>query len=160
MAEVIGLAASVIAVAQTAWTVAKGLHDLADEVGSAGEAVRVFANDFKFFVENLKELGELLDGLPSTSRKAESATQDLLEVATDQVVQPFQRLLRDLQPLLERWHESPSRMKQLGVRLQWAFSYKSKVLFFHGALNALKSNVSLLLQTMALKGQHQPHIYL
>ena len=160
MAEAVGLAASVLSVAQIAWTVAKGLHDLADEVGSAGEAVRIFANDFSLFVENIKKLGELLEGLPPTSRQAESATEDLLEVALEQVVHPFQVLLRDLQPLLVRWHDSPSRMKQLGIRLQWAFSYKSKVLFFHGALNALKSNVSLLLQTMALKGQHQPHIYL
>jgi hypothetical protein len=38
MAEAIGLAASVIAVSQTAWAVAKGLYDLADEVGSTGEA--------------------------------------------------------------------------------------------------------------------------
>jgi hypothetical protein len=160
MAEGIGLAASVIAVSQTAWAVAKGLYDLADEVGSAGEAVRIFANDFALFVENLKELGALLDSSPSVPRQTQSVTEDLLEVAIDQIVQPFQRLLEDLQPLLVTWRDSPSRMKQLGLRLRWAFSYKTKVLFFHGALNALKGNVSLLLQAMALKGQIQPHICL
>jgi len=160
MAEGIGLAASVIAVSQTAWAVAKGLYDLADEVGSAGEAVRIFANDFALFVENLKELGALLDSSPSVPRQTQSVTEDLLEVATDQIVQPFQRLLEDLQPLLVTWRDSPNRMKQLGLRLRWAFSYKAKVLFFHGALNALKGNVSLLLQAMSLKGQIQPHICL
>lgn len=36
----IGLAASVIAVSQTAWAVAKGLYDLADEVGEARPNLR------------------------------------------------------------------------------------------------------------------------
>jgi hypothetical protein len=107
--------------------------------------VRIFANDFALFVENLKELGVLLDSSPSVPRQTQSAI--------DQIVQPFQRLLQDLQPLLATWRDSPSRMRQLGLRLRWAFSYKTKVLFFHGALNALKGNVSLLLQAMALKGQ-------
>ena len=160
MAEAMSLAASIFAVAQIAWSVVKGLDDLAEDVGSAGEALRIFASDFSLFVELLEKLGDFLDGSPSTSRQAELATEDLLEVTLDQIVRPFQGLLDDLQPLLVTWHDCPSRMRQLDVRLEWAFSHRSKVLFFHGALNALKGNVTLLLQTMALKGQHQPYIYL
>jgi hypothetical protein len=78
--------------------------------------------------------------------------EGLLEVAIGQIVQPFQRLLQDLQPLLVMWRDSPSRMKQLGLHLRWTFGCKTKVLLFHGALDAPKGNVSLLLQAMALKG--------
>jgi len=160
MAEAVGLAASVLGLAQTAWTVAKGLHDLADEVGSAGEAVRIFASDFWLFVETVKTLRTFLDDLPPVSRRTQSTTEELLEVAMEQVVEPFQELLVELEPLLVRWRDSPRRMKQLGLRIQWAFSCKSKVLFYHAALNALKGNVSLLLQAMSLHGRNPPHVHL
>ncbi|EXJ55844.1 hypothetical protein A1O7_08775 [Cladophialophora yegresii CBS 114405] len=160
MAEAVGLAASVLGLAQTAWTVAKGLYDLADEIGSAGDAVRVFANDFWLFVETTKVLGDLLDSLPAASRRTESTTEELLDVAMDQVVKPFETLLRELEPLLVRWRDSPSRMRQLGLRIQWAFSCKSKILFYHAALNALKGNMSLLLQALSLQAPNPPHVHL
>ena len=154
------LAAGVLALAQTGWHVSKGLFDLAAEVGTAGEAVRVFASDFWLFVETVRTLGDLLKRLPPVSRRAQSTTEELLEVALEQVVEPFQQLLSNLEPLLVRWRNSPNRMRQLGVRIQWAFSCKKKVLFYHAALNALKSNVSLLLQVMSLRSQNPPHIRL
>ena len=160
MAEAVGLVGSILGLARTAWTVAKGLHELADEVGTAGEAVRVFSNDFALFVETLKTLGELLDDMPPVPRRTESATEELLGVAIELVVEPFQKLLAGLKPLLSRWKHNPSRMKQLGKRIQWAFSCKSKVLFYHAALNALKGNVSLLLQAMTLRSQNPPHVHL
>ncbi|ETI21402.1 hypothetical protein G647_07749 [Cladophialophora carrionii CBS 160.54] len=163
MGDPVGLAASVLGLAQTAWTVAKGLYNLADEIGSAGDAVRVFANDFWLFVETTKVLGDLLDSLPSSvaaSRRTESTTEELLDVAMDQVVKPFETLLRELEPLLVRWRDSPSRMRQLGLRIQWAFSCKSKILFYHAALNALKGNVSLLLQALSLQNTpNPPHVH-
>ena len=160
MAEAVGLAASILALAQAGWSVAKGLHDLADEVGSAGEAVRIFANDFSLFMETVETLGSLFDSLPPASRRIQSTTEELLDVAMEQIVTPFQAMLANLEPLLVRWSNSPSRMIQLGKRLQWAFSYKNKVLFYHSALNALKGNASLLLQTMTLRGQNPPHVHL
>ncbi len=160
MAEAVGLAAGILVLAEIAWKVAKGLHDLADEVGSAGEAVRIFANDFGLFVETVKTLGDLFDGLPPVARRTQSTAEELVEVAMEQVVEPFQNLLTELAPLLVRWRDSPGRMRQLGVRIQWAFSCKSKVLFYHDALNALKGNLSLLLQTMTLRGQNPPHVRL
>ena len=131
-----------------------------DEVGSAGEAVRIFANDFWLFVATVKTLGDLFDSLPPVSRRIQSTTEELLDVAMEQVVKPFQNMVVELEPLLVRWRDSPSRMMQLGLRLQWAFSYKSKILFYHSALNALKGNVSLLLQAMTLRGQNPPHVHL
>ena len=81
MAEALGLASSILALAQTAWAVGKGLHDLAEEVGSAGEAVRIFANAFWLFVENLEILADVIDGMPSLPRGMGSRTEELLEVA-------------------------------------------------------------------------------
>ena len=159
MAE-LGVAASVLQLAQAAWVVAKGLQDLADEVSSAGKAVRIFANDFWLFVETVETLGEVFNNLPPVPRRTRSTTEELIEVATEQVIEPFQQLLVDLEPLLIRWKDSPSRMKQLGLRIQWTFSSKKKVLFYHAALNALKGNMSLLLQAMTLRGQNPPHVRL
>ncbi|KAL9110200.1 MAG: hypothetical protein Q9227_005261 [Pyrenula ochraceoflavens] len=158
MAEAVGLAASVLTLAQIGWVVAKGLYNLADEVGSAGEAVRVFANDFRLFVETIKTLGDLFEGSPPASMRIHSTTEELLDVATEQVVKPFQTMLAQLEPLLLKWRDSPRRMIQLGLRLQWAFRYKRKVLFYHSALNALKGNASLLLQAMTLREQNTPHV--
>lgn len=161
MAEAVSLVASVLALAQTGWLVAKGLHELADEVSSAGEAVRIFANDFWLFMETLQTLGDVFSTLPSaTTPRIESTTEELLEVAFEQVVKPMQGMIVGLEPLLAKWKESPNRMKQLGLRVQWAFSYKSKVLFYHAALNALKGNVSLLLQAMTLRSPNPPHVRL
>ena len=160
MAEAVALAASALGLAQTGRNVAKGLFDLAGEDGTAGEAVGIFANDFQLFVETIKTVGTFLKTLPAVSRRAQSTTEELLEVALEQVVEPFQLLLSGLEPLLVRWKDSPSRMRQLGVRLQWAFSCKKKVLFYHAALNALKSNLSLLLQSMSICGPNPAHIQL
>ena len=160
MAEAVGLAASVLGLAQTGWSVAKGLHDLAEEVSSAGEAVRIFANDFWLFMETVETLGDLSDSLPPMSGRIQSTTEELIDVAMEQVVKPFQHMIIELEPLLVKWRDSPNRMMQLGLRLQWAFSHKRRVLFYHSALNALKGNVSLLLQAMTLRGQNPPHIHL
>lgn len=160
MAEAVGLAAGVLGLAQVGWEVAKGLHDLADEISSAGEAVRIFANDFLLFVQTVQTLGDLIDDLPPVSRRTEATTEELLEVAMEQVVVPFRDMLGQLAPLLVSWRDSPSRMRQLSVRIQWAFKHKDRVLFYHSALNALKGNVSLLLQALTLRGQNPRHVQL
>ena len=125
------------AVSQTALAVVKGLSDPADEVGSAGEAVQIFANDLRSSMKPSKNWERFSITHHQCQGKHSLLIEDLLGVAIGQIVQPFQRLLQDLQPLLVTWRDSLSRMKQLGLHFSWAFGCKIKVLFFHGALNAL-----------------------
>ncbi|EXJ78150.1 hypothetical protein A1O3_09311 [Capronia epimyces CBS 606.96] len=140
MAETVGLAASALGLACTGWTVAKGLHDLAEEVGSVGEAIRIFADDSGF-------------------SRTQAPTEDLLDVALANAVKPFQTMLIKLEFLLV--NEGMILVGWISwVRLQGASCYKRRVLFYHPAPNALKGNVSLLFQATTLRGQHPPHLRL
>lgn len=159
MADAIGLAASVLQLVQVAWTVTRGLYELADEVGSAGESIRIFTSEFDFFIHTLDHLGHALETSILT-RRAENAISDIVDITSVQIMVPFRQLLDKLKPLLLAWRDSPNRMRQLGRRLQWAFSYKNKILLYRGALSELKANMTLFLQVIALRQDQQPLVHL
>ncbi|KAF2967438.1 hypothetical protein GQX73_g6174 [Xylaria multiplex] len=76
MAELIGLIASIGTIASAAFTVAKSISDLADELGSAGRYVKAISTDTKAVALILHEMKRRLD-------RSTKITQHIFEVANE-----------------------------------------------------------------------------
>ena len=151
MAE-IGIVASVFGIATAGFRVTQGLYKIADAIGSAGEEVRLLASDSDAFSQMLLSLSEVLKKVigPSSPSRLIITTEDILKIC-EQILQPFEKILARLKPLLERFKGSDRKMGQFGLRIQWIFRHKSKLLFYHKMLNSLKSTLACLLATLNLQ---------
>ena len=144
------VAAGVIGIASVGVSVAKGLFEIADGIGSAGEEVRLCAADTDMFCRMLMDLSTILQESGTPGSQAQNIAEDLLNVC-ERVVNPFQDLISRLRPLLVRYRESERQLRQLSLRIQWHFRHKSKVSMYQSALSQLKATLSCLLTSMNLQ---------
>jgi hypothetical protein len=98
----LGLAAGVIGIAATGFAVARGLYQIADGIGSAGQEVRIYADEVDAFSELLKMVRAELLRSSSVSLDEQSLVKDVMDVC-DRVLQPLNRLQGTLRPLLVRF---------------------------------------------------------
>ena len=143
-------AAGVVGIASAGILVARGLFQIADAIGSAGEEVRVCAEDTALFSRMLDNLSDALKMPSAATRSSHNSTGDAIDVC-ERVLKPFQRLIAKLSPLLEKYRESKHQLRQISLRIQWCFSHKSKVLFYQQALNQLKTTLACLLDCICLQ---------
>ena len=129
---------------------AKGLVQIADGIGSAGEEVRICASDTAFFSQTLENLADALNMPTAASRATQSMTEDLIDLC-ERILHPFQRLIERFTPLLEKYRESEHQLRQIGLRIQWYFRHKSKVTFYQQALGQLKANLTCFFGVMNLQ---------
>lgn len=144
------VAAGAIGIAGVGMTIAKGLFQIADTIGSAGEEVRMCASDTNVFSQMLVNLSETLKAPTAASRKTRGTAEDLLDIC-ERILDPFKSLIAKLEPLLQRFRESKHHLRQLSLRIQWYFRHQSKVAFYQKALAQLKSTLSCLLGSMSLE---------
>lgn len=149
MAEVIGVIASVVGVSAAGFKVAQGLYKIADSISSAGEEVRLFATDTHVFSQMLFGLSQSLETSQDPSSRLLVTTADAV-ILCQQILEPFQKVIARLNPLLVRFRESASRLRQIGLRLNWIWKHKSKLVFYQKMLNSLKATLSCLLASMNL----------
>ncbi|KAK0110480.1 hypothetical protein ONS96_002089 [Cadophora gregata f. sp. sojae] len=149
----LSIAASILGVSAAGFKIAQGLYNIASSIGSSGEEIRLFASDTDIFSHMLYSLSQTLE---STAANSTSHSPRLLVTTEDavklceQVLQPFERIIKRLNPLLVRFKESQRKLKQLGMRIRWVFREKSKVLFYQRMLNSLKSTLTCLLASTNL----------
>ena len=74
------VAAGVVSLAGAGIAVAKGLVQIADGIGSAGEEVGLCASDIALFSRMLENLGDALRFPTATSRATQRTTEDLIEI--------------------------------------------------------------------------------
>ena len=144
------VAASVIGIAAAGMQVAKGLIEIAERIGSAGEEVRLCASDTALFSQMVGSLADALKMPTAASRPTQSTTEDLVDVC-EMILEPFQRLIARLIPLLEKYHESELQIRRIGLRIQWYFRHKSKVTFYQQALQQIKPTLTCHLASMNLQ---------
>jgi hypothetical protein len=134
MGDPLSVSASIVALVSAGVAVAKGLHQLADGIGSAGSEIRTYASEIGSFSKLLDVIKEEIIARPqNVSSKAERLFEDIVDIC-GKVLDPINVLQASLNPLLVHFKDSPKRRQQIGLRIQWYFSTKDKLLFFRGAL--------------------------
>jgi hypothetical protein len=118
MAEGLGIVAGVFGVSAAGFRVAQGLYRIADAIGSAGEEVRLFATNTDVFSHMLYGLSQTLEASPNPTSRLLVTTEDAV-VLCKQILEPFEKIIARLSPLLVRFRDSQSRIRQVGLRIQW-----------------------------------------
>ena len=111
------VAAAIIGIAGVGMTVVKELTDVAGAIGSAGEEVRICATDTDLFSRMLINLSTALKATTAKSGSAQSTAEDLIDIC-GRVLDPFERLISKLTPLLENYRESEHQIRQISLRIQ------------------------------------------
>ena len=157
MSDPLSIAASIAGVATAGFAVAKGLYRIADGIGSSGVEVRIYGDEIAAFSKVLSQLRTEFQS-PRSPQEATKETQDLLEdtvYACDKILQPIKAILLTLSPVLERLEGNKSKLSRFGLRVQWIFSYKEKLLFYRSALNAQQRLLQTLLDLLLLQAAKQ-----
>jgi hypothetical protein len=74
---------------------------------------------------------------------------DVMDIC-DRVLLPLNRLQGTLQPLLVRFRQGSGELRQFGLRVQWCFSRKDKLLCYREALKAQHRVLDTILELMIL----------
>ena len=150
MADPLSISASIITLVGTGFAVAKGLYQVASGIGSAGQEVRVYADEIDSFAKLLAKIQEELVHRPQiASRRAQGLLEDILAVC-ERVLDPMNNIQDILNPLLTRFKDSQSKLRQFGLRIQWMFATKEKLLFYRGALKGQHRLLDTTLGAMIL----------
>ncbi len=144
------VAASVVGVAAAGMQIAKGLIELAEGMGNTGEEVRLCASDTALFSQMVGNLADAVKMPTAASRPIQSTTDDLVNVC-EMILEPFQRFIARLKPLLDKYREMEQQSRQIGLRVQWYFRHKSKITFYQQALQQIKPTLTCLLASMNLQ---------
>ncbi|KAI9660614.1 MAG: hypothetical protein M1821_009966 [Bathelium mastoideum] len=142
MAEVVGLIASIVALAETGFKIARGISRITEEFGQAGAEIKSIGTDTRAIAFILHELQRRLERLQA-KQQVEDETREVVTAIvalckTD--IDSIGEFLRGLQS------EGTS---QIGVsqKTKWLFS-KSKISLRQSSLNSLKLTLSLLMHTL------------
>lgn len=133
MADPFSAASGAAGIIALGFTVAKALYQIAGGIGSAGEEVRVHAEEIDTFSKLLNQAQIKLVQCPSVN----PGIQDLIDQVVDichKTLEPLHIIRSHVKPLLEKYGTSLKKLKTLGIRLEWMFRMKCKVLFYREAL--------------------------
>jgi hypothetical protein len=150
MSDPLSIAASVVGIAAAGFQIAKGLYQIADGVGSAGEEVRIAAREIDAFSKLLTIIRAELSHSNIVSVNERGILQDILSVCND-VLQPLKRLQERLAPLLTRFKHTPGRLTSFGLRINYIFSCKDKLIYYRRILRDQTSVLNTLLSLMSLQ---------
>lgn len=149
MTDPLSVTASVAAVITIGVSIAKGLYQIADTMGSAGREVRVYASDIQLMSSVLEGISDQLHKKARQSwSKAERVIEDILAVCNE-ILEPMNEIQATLLPLLQRYKDSNKKLRQVGARVWWFFKYKEKMLAYRQSLQNL--NITLNTQLAAMK---------
>jgi hypothetical protein len=155
MADPLSASASIITIIGTGFAIAKGLDQLADGIGTAGQEVRIYADEIDAFSRLLDVIRELLQRrLKQSWSRAENLLEDILHVC-QRVLVPMEIVQATLTPLLSRFRSSPGKFRQFSLRVQWIFSTKEKLLFYRAALKGQHRLLDTTLIAMHLTAEGQ-----
>ncbi|KAH7411875.1 hypothetical protein DE146DRAFT_732260 [Phaeosphaeria sp. MPI-PUGE-AT-0046c] len=149
MAGPLSVTASVVAVVTAGVIIAKGLYQIADNMGSAGQEVRIYASDIQLMASVLEGIGDQLQKKTRQSwSKAEGVIEDILNVCKN-ILGAMDQIQATLVPLLVRYKDSNKKLRQVRAWVWWFFKYKDKMLSYRQNLHNL--NVTLNTHLAAMK---------
>ncbi|KAF2183328.1 hypothetical protein K469DRAFT_710852 [Zopfia rhizophila CBS 207.26] len=151
MSDPLSVTACILTLATTGFVVAKGLYQLANGIGSAGEEVRAYAEEIDSFSKLLQRIkAELQEGSNGASQYEQNLLLDIVGVC-ERVLGPLHRIQKILNPLLERFRDSPRKLRQFRLRVQWTFSSRAKLLFYRKALKGQHRLLDTMLELVILQ---------
>jgi hypothetical protein len=146
MAEVIGLAASILTLAGASAQLARTLLKVANIIESAEYEARLIAADISVFSSSLAQLRKVLDLACPETDKLREITVVLISACTT-LIEDLSLLIGDSIPL-----NSARRaflMPLLRLRFRWLMN-GSKILFVKSMVDSFKTTIILLVSTMDL----------
>jgi len=149
MVDPLSVTASVIAVAAAGLRISKGLYQIANTMGSAGQEVRSYADDTRSVTTVLEGISDQLNKKAKHSwTKAERVILDILDICKS-VLGPMNDIQKSLNLLLVHFKLSNMKLRQVRARVWWFFKYKEKMLSLRQSLQNL--NITLNTQLAAMK---------
>lgn len=112
--------------------------------------MRTYAEEINTFSKLLKHVKDELEMSTDVSADIQSLVNDIVNIC-GRVLKPLDGLQKTLRPLLKHFSNSPSKIRQLGLRLQWIFRKKDKVLFYRAALKEQHRILDTVLEVMILQ---------
>lgn len=152
MSDPLSIAAGVIGIAGTGFTVAQGLYQIADGIGSAGQEVRAHADEIDAFSKLLKRVRDELLRPSNDCLEEQSLVKDIVDIC-EKVLLPLNRLQATLKPLLIKFSKSSNKIHQLGLRIHWLFKSKNKLLFYRSILKGQHRVLDTTLELMILQAR-------
>jgi hypothetical protein len=129
MSDPFSITASVLGVATVSFQVAQGLYNLADAIGSAGEEVRMVAQQVTSFSGLLTSIKTEMSRPNDVSFVEKSLVMDIVHCCED-VIRPLQRLQDTLKPLLRHYRTGSTKLRHFGLRVQYVFKCKPKLAYY------------------------------
>ncbi|ORY09361.1 hypothetical protein BCR34DRAFT_372595 [Clohesyomyces aquaticus] len=154
MSDPLSITASILTLVSAGFAVAKGLHQLAESIGSAGKEIQIYADEINSLNKVLQNVREEIQRpetkkAPSSSY-AESLLRDIVEIC-ECVLDPLNRIQKILNPLLARLQNDAQKLSQFGARIQWLFKDKDKLLFYRHVLRSQKGLLDTMLLSLILR---------
>lgn len=156
MADPLSIASGAAGIISLGLTITQGLFQIADSIGSAGQEVRIYAEDINAFSKLLKRVKIELDSSTDVSVDIQSLVNDVVDIC-DRLLKALDRLQHTLKPLLGHFRSSPSKFRQLKLRLQWVFRTKAKLLFYRHSLKEQHRILDTILEIMILQTSRDRH---
>lgn len=148
--EPLSVSASIIAITTISVQVAKGLYKLADGIGTAGREVRVSADRVSSFSNLLMSLNKEISKPTKISPLEQVMVLDIVDVCSG-LMQPLLTLQQALGPLLIRYRDSAEKLRQFGLRVQFYFSCKAKLLQYLDLVEKHMAIINITLGVMNLQ---------
>jgi hypothetical protein len=146
MAEVIGLAASILTLAGASAQLARTLLKVANIIESAEYEARLIAADISVFSSSLAQLRKVLDLVCPETDKLREITVVLISACTT-LIEDLTLLIGDPIPLNSARRAFP--MPLLRLRFRWLMN-GSKIMFVKSMVDSFKTTIILLVSTMDL----------
>jgi hypothetical protein len=142
-------AASIIGIVSAGTKVALILSQLSADVGSAGHEARMIGGEIRSFCSVLKTLGETIEQIETSPRYAHCS--EMIKDMTEDSLQMFTEILNAVDKLkkMTQGRDGKDGNFNLVERVQWAVLKKPKLLVLRAAIEAYKTNLTLMLSTLS-----------
>jgi hypothetical protein len=143
------LAANIVGIISAGTKVALVLSQLASELGSAGHEMRMIGGEVRSFCAVLKTLGETLEKLHTSQYY--NHCSDMIRDMTKASSEMYTEILDAVDSLRSMTGAKDGRDSKFGIgrRMQWVVFHKPKIVMLRAAMEAYKSNLSLMLNTLS-----------
>ena len=151
MGDPVSVAASVLTLATTGFAIAKGLCHVANEIGSAGEEVRVYSQEVDGTCQVLQNILFALGEHHAQGVVYEQILLANIVSVCSRLLEPLHRLQSVLVPLLDKLDRTVKKLRQVGLRLKWIFSTRSKLLLCRALISNLRGDLHMLLTLLLIR---------
>ena len=142
-------ARNIIGIVSAGTKVALVLSQLAADVGLAGHEARMIGGEIRSLCSVLRALGDAIETLERSPRYAHCS--ELISDMADDSLQMFTEVLDAVDKMRKMTSGREGRDGNFGLveRLQWAVFKKPKLLVLRAAIEAYKTNLTLMLSTLS-----------